>query len=82
MDQSSIVLRDTLHVSRDTFEERYLRVNCVARISGGNVDVFDLAAGWRDWKAIFLEAFKMKLDGLTDEQFGFHYGGSGRDATW
>jgi len=50
-------------------------------VSDGDVDVFDLAAGRRDWKAIFLEAFQMKLDSFTDERFGFCYGGTGGDAT-
>src|SRR5437016_6557191 len=59
------------NVSRDMFEKKYSRVNCVAAILGGNVDVFDLAARGRERKAIFLETFQMKLDGLTDERFGF-----------
>ncbi len=32
---------------------------------GRNVDVFDLAARGRDWKAVCFETFKMKLDGFV-----------------
>jgi len=46
---------------------------------GWDVDVFDLAAGWRDRKAILLETFQMKLDSLTDEEFGFRYSGAGKN---
>ena len=56
-------------------------MNCIAAILGGDVDVFDLAAGQRDRKTIFLETFQMKLDGLTDEGFGFCHGGAGGNAT-
>jgi hypothetical protein len=50
-------------------------------ISGRNVDVFDLAVGRRYGDAVCLEAFEMKLDGFSDEEFSFSHGGGG-DASW
>jgi hypothetical protein len=51
-------------------------------ISGGNVDVFDLAARGRNGETICFEAFEMKLDGFADERFSFFNGGPGGNAPW
>lgn len=60
--------------------KRESRKSLCKAILGRDVDVFDLAARWRDRKAILLEAFQVKLDGLTYKRFGFCYSGAGGDA--
>ena len=50
-------------------------------VLNGDVDVFNLATGWRDWQTVCFKTFQMKLDSFAKEGFGFCNAGSSDDTT-